>query len=115
MLLRRTAVGAAAGVVLATGGALVGQTVTAPRSLASRAPASDAGVRADVGRLVALGFEGTSAPGWLRTLLRRRKAAGVILFAGNVRSRRQLRALTGSIQRAAGGGALVSVDQEGGS
>ncbi len=114
MLLRKTAVGAAAGVILATGGALVGETVTAPRSLASGQGREAAALRADVGRLVALGFDGTSSPAWLRRLLRERKAAGVILFAGNVRSRRQLRALTGSIQRAAGGGAIVSVDQEGG-
>jgi beta-N-acetylhexosaminidase len=38
----------------------------------------------------------------------------VILFAGNVESPRQLRQLTRSLQRAAGGGALVAVDQEGG-
>jgi beta-N-acetylhexosaminidase len=38
----------------------------------------------------------------------------VILFGGNVASPAQLRGLTGSLQDAAGGGALVSVDQEGG-
>jgi beta-N-acetylhexosaminidase len=110
-MLLKTAVGAAAGLALATGGAFAGETVTAPRSQASKPPS----LRADVGRLVALGFEGTSAPAWLRRLMRERKAAGVILFSGNVRSRGQLRALTGSIQRAASDSALVSVDQEGGS
>jgi beta-N-acetylhexosaminidase len=108
-MLLRTAV-VAAGLALATGGAFAGETVTASRSEASRPPS----LRADVGRLVALGFEGTSAPAWLRRLMRERRAGGVILFSGNVRSRQQLRALTGSIQRAAGGRALVSVDQEGG-
>jgi beta-N-acetylhexosaminidase len=38
----------------------------------------------------------------------------VILVAANVASPAQLRRLTGSLQAAAGGGALISVDQEGG-
>ena len=36
------------------------------------------------------------------------------MFGGNVASPSQLRGLTGSLQDAAGGGALISVDQEGG-
>jgi beta-N-acetylhexosaminidase len=91
-------------------GALVAQTVPAASSPAHQS----ATVGADVGQLVVLGFEGTAPPAWLRTLLRRRAAAGVILFGANVRSRAQLRGLTGSLQRAAGGAAIVSVDQEGG-
>jgi beta-N-acetylhexosaminidase len=38
----------------------------------------------------------------------------VILFGGNLASPAQPRGLTGSLQDAAGGGALVSVDEEGG-
>ena len=97
------------------GGALVAQTVTASDSAESNPARQAAALRADVGQLVALGFEGTAAPAWLRSLLRERAAAGVILFGANVRSPGQLRALTGALQRAARGAAIVSVDQEGGS
>jgi beta-N-acetylhexosaminidase len=46
--------------------------------------------------------------------LRRRRAAGVILFGGNIESPEQLRQLTGALRRA-GGRPIVAVDQEGGS
>ncbi len=58
-------------------------------------------------------FKGTSAPPYVLTALRERRAAGVILFRGNVVSPTQLRALTSSLRRA-GGSPLVAVDQEGG-
>jgi beta-N-acetylhexosaminidase len=110
MRLPKAMAGAAAGLAIFVGGALVAQTVPA----ASGPPHQAATVRADVGQLVVLGFEGTAPPAWLRSLLHRRAAAGVILFGANVRSRAQLRGLTGSLQRASGGAAIVSVDQEGG-
>jgi beta-N-acetylhexosaminidase len=53
-------------------------------------------------------------PAAIRSGLRKGELSGVILFGGNVASPKQLRALTGSLQDAAGGSALVSVDQEGG-
>src|SRR4051812_24513494 len=110
MRLRKAMAGAAAGLALFVGGALL--TPTGPAAAIPTPPAGT--IRADVGQLVVLGFEGTGSPAWLRSLLRRRAAAGVILFGANVRSRAQLRALTGSLQRAADGAAIVSVDQEGG-
>jgi beta-N-acetylhexosaminidase len=110
MRLRKATAGAVAGLAVLTCGALVAQTVPAASSQAHQA----ATLSADVGQLVVLGFEGSSPPAWLRSLLRRRAAAGVILFGANVRSRDQLRALTASLQRAARGAAIVSVDQEGG-
>jgi beta-N-acetylhexosaminidase len=100
---------------MVTGGALVAQTVTASDSGESNPARQAATLRADVGQLVLLGFEGTATPAWLRSVLRERAAAGVILFGANVRSRGQLRALTASLQRAAHGAAIVSADQEGGS
>jgi beta-N-acetylhexosaminidase len=66
-----------------------------------------------VGQVVVLSFRGTSAPPYVLEALRERRAAGVILFGGNVVSPAQLRALTGSLH-AAGGRPLVAVDQEGG-
>jgi beta-N-acetylhexosaminidase len=66
-----------------------------------------------VGQLIVLSFKGTSAPPYVLDALRGRRAAGVILFGGNVVSPAQLRALTSSL-REAGGSPLVAVDQEGG-
>jgi beta-N-acetylhexosaminidase len=66
------------------------------------------------GQLVVLRFRGTTAPAYVRRALRARRAAGVILFRDNVASPAQLHALTAALQRAAGGRALIAVDQEGG-
>jgi beta-N-acetylhexosaminidase len=65
-----------------------------------------------VGQLVVLSFQGARAPAYVRTALRQRHAAGVILFGGNVVSAVQLRSLTRTL-RDAGGRPLVAVDQEG--
>jgi beta-N-acetylhexosaminidase len=67
-----------------------------------------------VGQIVVAGFAGPRAPGSMLSALRRGDLSGVILFGANVASPAQLRRLTGSLQAAAGGGALISVDQEGG-
>jgi beta-N-acetylhexosaminidase len=80
----------------------------------ARASADRLTLRQQVGQTVILAFAGTSAPDYVLRALRERRAAGVILFAGNVVDTGQLRALTGSLQAAAGGRALVMLDQEGG-
>ena len=66
-----------------------------------------------VGQLVVLSFRGTAAPEYVGDVLHAKRAAGVILFGGNIVSPNQLRALTGSLH-AADARALVAVDQEGG-
>ena len=66
------------------------------------------------GQLVVLRMAGFSAPEYVRRALRERRAAGVILFRDNIRSPSQLRALTRSLHRAAGGRTIVAIDQEGG-
>jgi beta-N-acetylhexosaminidase len=58
------------------------------------------------------GFEGTTLPGWLEARLRS-GLAGVCLFATNIESPRQVRALTDAI-RAANPDALIAIDEEGG-
>jgi beta-N-acetylhexosaminidase len=89
-----------------------GVTVLAPRA----APAASDGLTPlqRAGQLVILRFRGTTAPDYVLRALRERRAAGVILFADNIASPAQLRALTAALQRAAGGRALISADQEGG-
>ena len=71
------------------------------------------GPHAILGRVM-LAFEGMEAPGIEERLLRA-PAAGVTLFrALNVESPLQVRALSASLQDAAGGGLLIAADQEGG-
>ena len=67
-----------------------------------------------VGQLLVLSFRGARAPGYVKEILREGRAAGVVLFQSNARSRRQVRSLTRRLQRSAGGRALVATDQEGG-
>jgi beta-N-acetylhexosaminidase len=71
-------------------------------------------VRQQVGELVIAAFDGSRAPDSILSALRRDALSGVVLFGGNVVSPAQLRELTGSLQDAAGGDALIAVDQEGG-
>lgn len=66
-----------------------------------------------VGQLIVLSFSGTTAPAYVLQALREQRAAGVILFGGNVESRTQLRRLTRSLRRT-GGNPVIAVDQEGG-
>jgi beta-N-acetylhexosaminidase len=71
-------------------------------------------LRRQVGQLLISSFDGTSAPEYLRRRLRSGETAGVILFGRNGGDAAHWRTLTRSIQEAAGGQALVMVDQEGG-
>jgi beta-N-acetylhexosaminidase len=68
-----------------------------------------------VGRMVILRFAGTTAPGYVRRVLRERRAAGAILFRENVVHPEQLAALTAALRRASPGlEPLICADQEGG-
>lgn len=78
-------------------------------------PASALSLRQQVGQLVVLRFDGGERPTYVEKALRAGEAAGAILFADNVADEAQVRALTRSLQEAAGGSALIAVDQEGGS
>jgi beta-N-acetylhexosaminidase len=71
-------------------------------------------LRQQVGQLTISSFDGTVRPEYIRRRLRAHETAGVILFGKNGSGPAHWRRLTGSIQRAAGGRALVMVDQEGG-
>jgi beta-N-acetylhexosaminidase len=57
-------------------------------------------------------FDGTTLPGYMRRRLRARETVGAVLFGSNVVDAGQTKRLTGQIQDAAGGDALVMVDQE---
>jgi beta-N-acetylhexosaminidase len=78
-------------------------------------PSSDAKL---LGQRIMVGFDGTSAPSWLLARARAGQVGSVILFAPNIVSSSQIRALTGELQRAARQGGnpplLIATDQEGG-
>lgn len=67
-----------------------------------------------VGQLLVMSFDGPEAPDYVRRRLRADEGAGAILFGRNVADAAGLRRLTRTLQRAAGGDALIAVDQEGG-
>ena len=75
---------------------------------------SPASLEAKIGQMLLVGFEGLTAPDYLLNWLREGRVGGVILFARNVESPAQVAALTGAIHAAATYGAIVSIDQEGG-
>ena len=69
------------------------------------------------GQRIVFGFQGTVPPRALLRRIRRGEAAGVILFARNIRSRAQVRSMNAAFQRWRPPGdppLLVMVDQEGG-
>jgi beta-N-acetylhexosaminidase len=71
-----------------------------------------------VGQRLIVAFDGTTASRSLRARIRTGQIGGVILFASNISSETQLKALTTSIQHAAARGgqptAIIATDQEGG-
>jgi beta-N-acetylhexosaminidase len=72
-------------------------------------------LRQQLGQVLISSFDGTVMPDYIRRRLRAGETAGVILFARNGGSASHWRRLTRTLQRPGRGGALVMVDQEGGS
>jgi beta-N-acetylhexosaminidase len=114
------ALGAAALAALVAGAVVGGQAGEEQRSEPPR-PSEQAvesvgelTLRQQVGRVLVSSFDGPRVPEYLKRRLRQGTLAGVILFRDNVTTRAGLQDLTRTVQRAAGGGALVMVDQEGG-
>lgn len=107
-------------VLLAGGVVLVGNAsgspATAPVSslVAQPVPVDELPLSSQVGRLVVLRFAGTSAPEYVREILREGRAAGAILFRDNVIDPQQTRTLTRELRRGAQSTPLICVDQEGG-
>jgi beta-N-acetylhexosaminidase len=128
---RLAALAAAAGLALVVGaviGAGAGDHPSAPRERAATKPGGTAArpraaavgaaqklsLPRQAGQLVVMRFNGAGPPAYVPRALRAGRAAGVILFKDNIASRAALPRLVRGLQRAAGGSALVSTDQEGG-
>jgi beta-N-acetylhexosaminidase len=92
----------------------VAETPQQRRLAAAREAVDRLSLRQQVGQVTISSFPGTSRPEYIRRRLRARETAGVILFGANGGSRATWRRLTRSLQGAAGGRALIMVDQEGG-
>jgi beta-N-acetylhexosaminidase len=88
-------------------------TAAKPRPAAVGA-AEKLSLRRQAGQLVVMRFNGPGPPAYVPRALRAGRAAGVILFKDNIASRADLKRVVRTLQRAAGGSALVSTDQEGG-
>ncbi len=109
-------------VLLAGGVVLVGNAsgsqAKAPASFTrppERAPVDELPLSSQVGRLVVLRFAGTSAPGYVRDILREGRAAGAILFRDNVIDpAADEERLPAQLRRGAQSTPLICVDQEGG-
>jgi beta-N-acetylhexosaminidase len=110
-----------AGVIAGSGGERAEKRVAAPENdqkpAAKRehSPVDRLSLERQVGQLLVMSFDGTRVPAYIRRRLRAGQGTGVITFAKNAPDAATLRALTGSLQRAARGGAIVATDQEGGS
>ena len=103
------------GVVLLTTVIAVG--VAAAAAAASAPPVAPSDTKL-LGQRIMVGFDGLQASPSLLSAVRQGRIGSVILFAYNIGSRAQLRALTGSLQNAARSGGnppvLIAIDQEGG-
>jgi beta-N-acetylhexosaminidase len=82
-------------------------------SAGARGGAESLTLEQQVGQLIVFSFRGTVPPAYVLETLREKRAAGVILFGGNIASPEQLGSLTRALRRQ-GGRPLVAVDQEGG-
>ena len=79
------------------------------------APVDALSLKQQVGQLIVLRFQGTTAPRYVRSALKRRWTSGVILFKDNITSPDQLKRLTRSLRRASPDATpIISTDQEGG-
>jgi len=67
-----------------------------------------------LGQMLIVGFQEHQAPSYILNWLSEGRIGGIILFARNIESPRQLEALTRSLQQAARHSILVAIDQEGG-
>ncbi|HSJ95570.1 MAG TPA: glycoside hydrolase family 3 N-terminal domain-containing protein, partial [Myxococcota bacterium] len=115
------ALGAAVALValalLGCGGSGGGATAVRTAAQPEPEPPEPAGVAAmplerQVGQLLVIAYAGTTPPQYALDALRGGRVAGVILFGGNAPDAATVRAAAARVQRAAGGDAIVSLDQE---
>jgi len=67
-----------------------------------------------IGQMLVVGFHGTKAPPYIIQWIKEGRIGGVILFARNITTPKQVRDLTHSLHQAAKHPLLIAIDQEGG-
>lgn len=78
-------------------------------------PVDELSLKQQVGQLVVLRFQGTTAPRYVKDALKNRWTSGVILFGDNISGSAQLKTLNRSLRKASGKVTpIISTDQEGG-
>jgi len=90
---------------------------SAPTATAApeRDPVDDLSLKQQVGQLVVLRFQGTTAPRYVRDALKNRWTSGAILFGDNITDSAQLKRLTRSLRKASPKATpIICTDQEGG-
>ena len=86
-----------------------------PTATPEQQPVDALSLKQQVGQLIVLRFQGTTAPRYVRAALTDRWTSGVILFKDNITSPDQLKRLTRSLRRASRDATpIISTDQEGG-
>lgn len=74
----------------------------------------DLSLEEKIGQMLVVGFHGTKTPPHIKEWLNEGKIGGVILFARNIETPEQVRALTKSLHSEAKYPILIAIDQEGG-
>lgn len=78
-------------------------------------PVDELSLKQQVGQLVVLRFQGTTAPRYVKDALENRWTSGAILFGDNITDSAQLKRLTRSLRKASGDVTpIICTDQEGG-
>jgi beta-N-acetylhexosaminidase len=93
---------------------LAAAATASPEPVADFEAARQLSLRQRAGMATTMRFAGKTVPDRVTRALRRKHAAGVTLFRDNAAGPAQLQRLTATLQRAAGGRALIAADQEGG-
>lgn len=98
---------------------VVGTPEPAPDATATAAPEQEPvdalSLKQQVGMLIVLRFQGTTAPRYVRDALKNRWTSGAILFGDNITSPDQLKRLTRQLRHASGDATpIICTDQEGG-
>ena len=114
LLAGAAALALAAGIAVGSDGEDSSAPPERPAREAVRAAVDGLSLRQQVGQLTISSFPGSRPPAYIRRRLRAGETAGVILFGFNAGPPAQWGRLARALQRNAGNGALVMVDQEGG-
>jgi len=97
-----------------TPGVVEARATATPTATPDESAVNALSLKEQVGKLVVLRFEGTTAPGYVQDILHKGWAAGAILFKDNITDAAQLKRLTRSLRAGTKATPIICTDQEGG-